>query len=283
MLLLDRLDAASAALHIPLRMGDGLCQEAFDELCAVLEETARAWSEADLVPKRAAGLMADLAPAIEACSDLYDAEEAERVRVAADTIADLVRGCLAVRPTSGRPGRELFLFAPRSSVPALPAGALVHDVSSRAALPFSKLSPFHPHGGIPVPGMQGVVADSVEGVWQGLKVIDGRIDEEYFRGKGRKRRGKPEGHRLGDRLLGYLEARRDIYIPAYEHMWRMCIGNDLRELLFAPARRGEPQYFYDFEDNGDPGNPGRPLAHSSVLVRLLAEELDERYGRPSPG
>jgi predicted DCC family thiol-disulfide oxidoreductase YuxK len=38
------------------------------------------------------------------------------------------------------------------------------------------------HGGIPVPGMDGTTSDTVEGVWQGLKVIRGQIATRYFRG-----------------------------------------------------------------------------------------------------
>ena len=54
-------------------------------------------------------------------------------------------------------------------------------------------------GGIPVPGMPGTVSDTVEGIWQGLKVIRGKIAPHLFRGRGQKRGGKPAGHQYGDK------------------------------------------------------------------------------------
>lgn len=171
-------------------------------------------------------------------------------------------------------GADLFRFVPRKALSKLPEGAVLYDVSSRAKPPFVKLSPFYPHGMIPVPGMPGQVSDSVEGVWQGLKVLGGDIDASYFEGKGKKRRGKPAGHRFGEELLGYIEARHRIYIPSYTYMWKACIGQDLRELFFSRARAGVVQHFHDFDDNADPDDPRTPLAHASLLVRLLAEELD---------
>ena len=45
-----------------------------------------------------------------------------------------------------------------------------------------KLSPFYPHGGIPVPFSESVTAMCVEAVWQGLKVFENcGIDTELFK------------------------------------------------------------------------------------------------------
>src|SRR5689334_25408565 len=49
--------------------------------------------------------------------------------------------------------------------------ALIIDVTSRSAEPWVRLSPFYPHGGIPVPGHLGRTSQSVEGIWQALKVF----------------------------------------------------------------------------------------------------------------
>ena len=44
------------------------------------------------------------------------------------------------------------------------------------------LSPFYPHGGIPIPGdSHGMTSMSVEGIWQGLKVFENHdIDTSLF-------------------------------------------------------------------------------------------------------
>ena len=49
--------------------------------------------------------------------------------------------------------------------------AIIADVTSHAEDDLIKLSPFYPHGGIPVPFSEGVTATCVEAVWQGLKVF----------------------------------------------------------------------------------------------------------------
>ena len=59
--------------------------------------------------------------------------------------------------------------------------AMIIDVTSHAQDEFVKFSPFYPNGGIPVPFTEGLVAVSVEGIWQGLKVFeDVDIDTSLF-------------------------------------------------------------------------------------------------------
>ena len=44
-----------------------------------------------------------------------------------------------------------------------------------------RFSPFFPHGSIPVPFSPGVTGQSVEGIWQGLKVFESEdIDLQKF-------------------------------------------------------------------------------------------------------
>ena len=50
--------------------------------------------------------------------------------------------------------------------------AVIADVTSQAIDGLVKLSPFYPHGGIPVPFSEGYTAMCVEGIWQGLKVFE---------------------------------------------------------------------------------------------------------------
>ncbi|WP_374223344.1 hypothetical protein [Streptomyces sp. F63] len=60
-----------------------------------------------------------------------------------------------------------------ASLTAAFPGAEVIDVTSRAPEPWVRLSPFYPHGGIPVPYCDDVTSESVEGIWQALKVFFG--------------------------------------------------------------------------------------------------------------
>ena len=70
---------------------------------------------------------------------------------------------------------------PENILKAYP-GAIICDVTSQAKDGLVKLSPFYPHGGIPVPFSEGWTATCVEAIWQGLKVFDSAdVDTEMFK------------------------------------------------------------------------------------------------------
>ena len=83
-------------------------------------------------------------------------------------------------------------------------GAIILDVTSKAGWA-RQLSPFYPHGGIPIPNSGGATGVCVEGIWQGLKVFQSQgISRCHFANdtmKGLKRTvrslGKPLGHQYG--------------------------------------------------------------------------------------
>ena len=81
--------------------------------------------------------------------------------------------------------------------------AVVADVTSQAKDGLVRLSPFYPHGDIPVPFSEGYTAACVEGVWQGLKVFeDEDIDISMFSNdtmKNIKRTVRKHGRVLGHR------------------------------------------------------------------------------------
>ena len=86
--------------------------------------------------------------------------------------------------------------------------AVIADVTSQATDGLVKLSPFYPHGGIPVPFSEGYTAMCVEGIWQGLKVFESAdVDVNMFANDTMKnikhtvrRLGKPLG--LFNRVWG---------------------------------------------------------------------------------
>ncbi len=184
---------------------------------------------------------------------------------------------------------ELVKFTTRDDVRHMVksmSDARFYDVSTNAPLArdlegvtsLCSFSPFIAYGKIPIPKFNGI-SDSVEGVWQGLKVINGRIDMSYFNGKGRKRFGVPKGHLYGDRVIASKEARQKIFIPSYAFMLRHCVPRDQLDEIYSLAREDVPQYFFDVDDNNDVGNLKSALAHSSVLVDIINKELQSANER----
>ena len=159
--------------------------------------------------------------------------------------------------------------------------AIIADVTSKAKDGLVKLSPFYPHGGIPIPFSDGMTATCVEAVWQGLKVFEGAdVDVEMFKNDTMKnvkrtvrKYGKPLGHRKGvsgEGLLGYIEARKQIYIPTYRWMLEhkaMTIIERLRE-----ASKTKTIVLLDYNTCCDVDDPKKPLSHA-FLVKAYAEGL----------
>ena len=103
--------------------------------------------------------------------------------------------------------------------------ALILDVTSRGAEPWIRLSPFYPHGGIPVPGHPDRTSQSVEGIWQALKVFATgpedftKLDITTMKGIKRtvRRLGPPLGHRAADLVarLRELSSHRTVVLLDY--------------------------------------------------------------------
>ena len=161
-------------------------------------------------------------------------------------------------------------------------GAILADVTSSAKDGLVKLSPFYPHGGIPVPFSEGYAATCVEAIWQGLKVFEGAdVDTSLFYNdtmKGLKRTvrrfGKPLGHRkgvLGTELLGYIEARKQIYIPTYRWVLENKVAHIIERLRGA-SNSGKTIVLLDYDTNADVEDARKPLSHAS-LVKAYAESI----------
>lgn len=153
--------------------------------------------------------------------------------------------------------------------------AILADVTSGAKDGLVKLSPFYPHGGIPVPFSDGYTATCVEAIWQGLKVFEGAdVDTLLFQNdtmKGLKRTvrkyGKPLGHRRGvngTELLSYIEARKLIYIPTYQWVLENKVAHIIERLKSA-NEEGKTIVLLDYDTNADVENIKRPLSHASLI------------------
>lgn len=153
------------------------------------------------------------------------------------------------------------------------------DVTSSAKDGLVKLSPFYPHGDIPVPFSEGMTATCVEAIWQGLKVFEtADVDVEMFRNDTMKnikrtvrRFGRPLGHRKGvggTELFGYIEARKQIYIPSY----RWVLENKVADIIMRlkEASRTKTIVLLDYDTNADVEDGRRPLSHA-LLVKAYVE------------
>lgn len=172
--------------------------------------------------------------------------------------------------------------------------AVIADVTSQATDGLVKLSPFYPHGGIPVPFSEGYTAMCVEGIWQGLKVFESAdVDVNIFANDTMKnikrtvrRFGKPLGHRKGvngTELLGYIEARKQIYLPAYKWVLENKVANIIERLR--EASKTKTIVLLDYTTNCDIDNPKTPLSHA-FLIKAYAEGLypfgDKRQQTEAP-
>jgi hypothetical protein len=159
-------------------------------------------------------------------------------------------------------------------------GAVVLDVTSKGPEPWVRFSPFFPHGGIPIPyAPPGLAAQSVEGLWQGLKVFEHEdVDPRKWaittmsgikRAAG-GRRGAVRGHRFGpagDVLLDYHAARLRIYLPAYRWVLENRVAEHI-ERLRALSRAGTA-VLLDYETNADVADLARPLSHAALIKHYI--------------
>lgn len=159
------------------------------------------------------------------------------------------------------------------------ADAMILDVTSHGLEPWVRFSPFFPHGNIPVPFSPEITAMSVEGIWQALKVFEradidpSKLTITTMRGIKRSVRtlGAVLGHRAGlhsERLLSYIEARHQIYLPAYRWVLDHCLQTELDELRRMNAERSV--VLLDYETNADIEDVTRPLSHAALIVRYVA-------------
>ncbi len=157
-------------------------------------------------------------------------------------------------------------------------GAEIIDVTSKGEMPFVKFSPFYPIGNIPIPESKNDFAESVEGIWQGLKVFANHdIDPSKFsitNMKGMKRTmrryGTPLGHRYGtdgQQLLDYISARKKIYVPVYHWVLEQKLVTEIEQLRTMSDKKDV--VLLDYETNEDINDGSKPLSHASLIKQFI--------------
>lgn len=168
--------------------------------------------------------------------------------------------------------------------------AVIIDVTSKGEGEWQRLSPFYPHGGIPVPFSEGVTSQSVEGVWQGLKVFENGtdIDRSCFYNstmKGLKRtcrtNGRMRGHRKGVKgteFLEYIEARKLIYRPTYYWMLEHRCSEQIKKIRIIAKTR--TVVLLDYDTNADIEDWRKPLSHASLIKSFIEEQPQQPTSAP---
>lgn len=160
-------------------------------------------------------------------------------------------------------------------------GAILADVTSKATDDLIKLSPFYPHGNIPIPFSGGMTATCVEAIWQGLKVFeDNDVDIHLFKNgtmknikRSVRKNGRPLGHRKGvngNELLDYIEARKQIYIPTYRWMLENKVSSIIERMK--EASKTKTIILLDYNTNQDVDDASKPLSHA-FLIKAYIEGL----------
>ncbi len=183
-------------------------------------------------------------------------------------------------------------------------GAEILDITSNSETRYAKiLSPFYPHGNIPIPFTDGLKATCVEAVWQGLKVFEGagvdfatfknhtmhdlkRTVRKYGVPKGHSKGayngmsllecggdGVPKGHSKGaynKELLGYFEARMLIYLPTYK--WVLDNVPEVHRVVERIKEQSKIQdiVLLDYNTNIDFRDVSKPMSHAG-LIKLYIE------------
>jgi len=157
----------------------------------------------------------------------------------------------------------------------------IYDVTSTSPSDGRYLSPFYPHGGIPIPYTDRITAASVESVWQGLKVFENKdvdfCDFDNVTMKHIKRSVRVNGRLLGHRqgaygtvLLNYFDARMQIYLPTYK--WMLDNISKAHKVINDIIESGKTRdiVLLDYNTNKDFRDISKPLSHAG-LIKLYIE------------
>lgn len=91
-----------------------------------------------------------------------------------------------------------------------------------------------------------------------------------------RRFGRCLGHRRGvtdPTLLGYLEARHEIYLPSYKWVLDNKCQDELKKIKVMAQHR--TVVLLDYETNCEVDNPRKPLSHVSLVKAYIEGNYPE--------
>lgn len=162
------------------------------------------------------------------------------------------------------------------------------DITSSSKSRYAQLlSPFYPHGNIPIPGIDGLKATCVEAVWQGLKVFHtADVDFKTFKNdtmhnlkRTVRKYGPPVGHRYGsNQILNYFDARMLIYLPTYKYV--LDNVHEVHKIIERIKDRAKDHIviLLDYNTNTDFRDTTKPLSHAE-LVKMYIEGCYPEYSK----
>lgn len=161
------------------------------------------------------------------------------------------------------------------------------DVTSSSEHRYAKiLSPFYPHGNIPIPNTPNLKATCVESVWQGLKVFrDADVDFKTFQNgtmrnlkRTVRKYGPPIGHRYGaysNQILNYFEARMLIYLPTYKYVLDNVLEVHSIAEKIRERSRDHVVILLDYNTNTDIRDITKPISHAELLKMYVENNYPE--------
>lgn len=132
-----------------------------------------------------------------------------------------------------------------------------------------------------MPGHPDRTSQSVEGIWQALKIFATepedftKLDITTMKGIKRtvRRLGPPLGHQLDGRMLGYEEARRLIYLPTYRWMLDHRAVDLVTRLRELSSHR--TVVLLDYTVNGDITDLSTPLSHAALIAQHIETPIQD--------
>ena len=119
---------------------------------------------------------------------------------------------------------------------------------------------------------------TVEGIWQGFKIINNQTDETLFdqeRVKKRRTQNYSETvFKYGEKVINLVDARRKIFLPSHFYKLDNCVPQQFTDNLIRAHKGGITQYFYDVDDNPFIGDSSSSYSHSDALIRWIKHKLD---------
>lgn len=162
----------------------------------------------------------------------------------------------------------------------LPKNSFPVDVSLNGYA-MSIFDPMFPHGGIPLPDnkgySKGVFSDTVQGVWEALAIIDGKVNSSFLHGIPEYRSNPKCEWAFGGNRIGWVDARQAIYIPTFIWMFDKKIPNEIKISFYNIAKTGVVVYFYDNSENPDPLQPTNDFSHAFLVQWCMNRDFKKMY------